>query len=142
MAFDLSNGQLRHCSKSDRMPSETGTSLLKTSEIRSSRVPYHILSADWPVRLPAVVQGTISKWSCPSRTFSTLQAAASLEAISNSGVHMTDLPSRKMIEYSSVADRWPTMRVTLGVVVTFCCALPLVWLVSNLFVYGLRTLSH
>jgi hypothetical protein len=55
---------------------------------------------------------------------------------------MTDLPSQKMIEYSNVANRWPTIRMTLGVVVTFCCALPLVWLLSNLFVYGLRTLSH
>ncbi|MGA8322118.1 MAG: hypothetical protein WB774_15205 [Xanthobacteraceae bacterium] len=68
--------------------------------------------------------------------------AASPEAIWNSGVDMTDLPSRKMMEYSSVADRWPTMRMTLGVVLAFCCALPAVWLVSNLFVYGLRTLGH
>jgi hypothetical protein len=55
---------------------------------------------------------------------------------------MTDLPSRKIIEYSDVANRWPTIRMTLGVVLTFCCALPLVWLLSNVFVYGMRTLSH
>jgi hypothetical protein len=56
---------------------------------------------------------------------------------------MTGLLIRKVMEHPNAANRWPTVRMMIGVVMTFCCALPLVWLLSNLFVYGVRTtLGH
>jgi len=55
---------------------------------------------------------------------------------------MTDLISGKMTAYSSAATRWQTLRMAFGVIVTFCCAMPLVWLLSNLLVSGLRAFGH
>ena len=47
-----------------------------------------------------------------------------------------------MTEFSNAANRWPTLRMTAGVVLAFCCAMPVVWLLSNLIVDGVRTFSH
>jgi hypothetical protein len=33
----------------------------------------------------------------------------------------------------------PMVRVSASVILTFCCAAPLVWVFSNLVVYGLRS---
>ncbi len=47
-----------------------------------------------------------------------------------------------MIQLSNAANGWPTLRMTVGVVLAFCCAMPVVWLLSNLVVDGMRTFSH
>jgi heme/copper-type cytochrome/quinol oxidase subunit 4 len=47
-----------------------------------------------------------------------------------------------MMHLTNVAYKWPMLRVTFGVILTFCCAMPLVWLFSNLFVDSLRTFGH
>jgi len=39
---------------------------------------------------------------------------------------------------SNVVNERPMLRVAASVIVTFCCAAPLVWLFSNLVVYSLR----
>jgi len=40
---------------------------------------------------------------------------------------------------SNVLTEQPMLRVAASVILAFCCAAPLVWLFSNLVVYGLRT---
>jgi hypothetical protein len=40
---------------------------------------------------------------------------------------------------SSVVNDRPMLRVAASVIVAFCFAVPLVWLFSNLVVYGLRS---
>jgi hypothetical protein len=40
---------------------------------------------------------------------------------------------------SNVVSERPMVRVSASVILTFCCAAPLVWLFSNLVVYGLRS---
>ena len=47
-----------------------------------------------------------------------------------------------MIQLSNAANGWSTLRMTVGVVLAFCCAMPVVWLLSNLVVDGMRTFSH
>jgi len=39
----------------------------------------------------------------------------------------------------SIVNERPMLRVAASVIVTFCFAVPLVWLFSNLVVYGLRS---
>jgi hypothetical protein len=41
---------------------------------------------------------------------------------------------------SKLAHERPMVRISASVVLAFCCATPLVWLFSNLVVYGLRSL--
>jgi hypothetical protein len=40
---------------------------------------------------------------------------------------------------SNVVNERPMVRISASVILTFCCAAPLVWLFSNLVVYGLRS---
>jgi hypothetical protein len=40
---------------------------------------------------------------------------------------------------SNVVNERPMVRVSASVILTFCCAAPLVWLFSNLVAYGLRS---
>jgi hypothetical protein len=40
---------------------------------------------------------------------------------------------------SKFAHERPMVRISASVVLAFCCATPLVWLFSNLVVYGLRS---
>jgi hypothetical protein len=40
---------------------------------------------------------------------------------------------------SNVVNERPMVRVSASVIIAFCCAAPLVWLFSNLVVYGLRS---
>ena len=40
---------------------------------------------------------------------------------------------------SNVVTERPMLRVAASVILAFCCAAPLVWLFSNLVVYGLRS---
>jgi hypothetical protein len=40
---------------------------------------------------------------------------------------------------SNVVNRRPMLRAAASVIVAFCLAAPLVWLFSNLVVYGLRS---
>jgi hypothetical protein len=40
---------------------------------------------------------------------------------------------------SNVVSQRPMLRVTASVIAVFCFAVPLVWLFSNLVVYGLRS---
>jgi hypothetical protein len=40
---------------------------------------------------------------------------------------------------SKGANKSPMLRVATSVIFVFCCAAPLVWLFSNLVVYGLRS---
>jgi hypothetical protein len=40
---------------------------------------------------------------------------------------------------SNVVNERPMVRVSASVILAFCCAAPLVWLFSNLVVYGLRS---
>jgi hypothetical protein len=44
-----------------------------------------------------------------------------------------------MIYLSNVVNERPMVRVSASVILAFCCAAPLVWLFSNLVVYGLRS---
>jgi hypothetical protein len=47
-----------------------------------------------------------------------------------------------MIHFSNVASRWRTFRTTLNILLTFCFALPFVWLLSNLCVAGLQAVGR
>jgi hypothetical protein len=47
-----------------------------------------------------------------------------------------------MTYLSNVANRWPILRVAPGVLLAFCCSMPLVWLFSNLVVYGMRSFTQ
>jgi hypothetical protein len=42
----------------------------------------------------------------------------------------------------NVASARPMLRTAASVFVAFCCAAPLVWLFSNLVVYGVRAVIH
>ncbi|MGC2078503.1 MAG: hypothetical protein WA728_21220, partial [Xanthobacteraceae bacterium] len=44
-----------------------------------------------------------------------------------------------MTYLSNVVNERPMVRVSASVIFAFCCAAPLVWLFSNLVVYGLRS---
>jgi hypothetical protein len=44
-----------------------------------------------------------------------------------------------MVYISSVANRWPILRIATRIVLAFCCAAPFAWMLSNLIVHGLRT---
>jgi hypothetical protein len=43
---------------------------------------------------------------------------------------------------SNVTNDRPMLRVTVAVILAFCCAAPLVWLFSSLVVYGVRVLLY
>jgi len=43
---------------------------------------------------------------------------------------------------SNIVHERPMLRVAASVIVVFCCAAPLVLLVSSLVVYGVRLLIH
>jgi hypothetical protein len=51
----------------------------------------------------------------------------------------SDRRERQMSYLSNVLTERPILRVTASVILAFCCAAPLVWLFSNLVVYGLRS---
>ena len=51
----------------------------------------------------------------------------------------SDRRERQMSYLSNVLTEQPMLRVAASVILAFCCAAPLVWLFSNLVVYGLRT---
>jgi hypothetical protein len=51
----------------------------------------------------------------------------------------SDRRERQMSYLSNVLTERPMLRVTASVILAFCCAAPLVWLFSNLVVYGLRS---
>jgi hypothetical protein len=42
----------------------------------------------------------------------------------------------------NVANQRPMLRITAEVLLTFCCAAPLVFAFSSLVAYGLRALTH
>jgi hypothetical protein len=44
-----------------------------------------------------------------------------------------------MSRLSNGVNKRPMLRVAASVILAFCCAAPLVWLFSNLVVYGLRS---
>jgi hypothetical protein len=50
-----------------------------------------------------------------------------------------DLQERQMSYLSNVANDRPMLRISAAVILAFSCATPLVWLLSNLVVYGLRS---
>jgi hypothetical protein len=52
---------------------------------------------------------------------------------------VSDRRERQMSYLSNVLTERPMLRVTASVILAFCCAAPLVWLFSNLVVYGLRS---
>jgi hypothetical protein len=39
-------------------------------------------------------------------------------------------------------DAWPPAAIVARIVFTFCCAAPLIWLVSNMLVTGARALAQ
>ena len=43
---------------------------------------------------------------------------------------------------SKIVAQRPMLRVAASVIITFCCAAPLVLLVSGLVVYGVRSFIH
>jgi hypothetical protein len=43
---------------------------------------------------------------------------------------------------SYVANQRPMLRTSAQVILAFCCAVPVVWLFSNLVVYGARALFY
>jgi hypothetical protein len=43
---------------------------------------------------------------------------------------------------SNVANRRPMVRIAFQIVVAFCCAAPLVLVVSSLAAYGVHVLTH
>jgi hypothetical protein len=47
-----------------------------------------------------------------------------------------------MTTLSNVTNKWPIVRLAVGVTFAFCCTAPLVWLVSNLLVYGVRLVGY
>jgi hypothetical protein len=51
----------------------------------------------------------------------------------------SDLWERQMSYLSNVVNERPMLRAAASVIVAFCFAVPLVWLFSNLVVYGLRS---
>jgi len=44
--------------------------------------------------------------------------------------------------FSKTVSRRPMLRVATSVIIAFCCAAPLVLLVSGLVVYGVRAFIH
>ena len=54
--------------------------------------------------------------------------------------HKAEVVVGSVMSYlSNVVNERPMVRVSASVVIAFCCAAPLVWLFSNLVVYGLRS---
>jgi hypothetical protein len=54
--------------------------------------------------------------------------------------HKTKVIVGSVMSYLSiVVNERPMVRVSASVILAFCCAAPLVWLFSNLVVYGLRS---
>jgi hypothetical protein len=51
----------------------------------------------------------------------------------------SDRWERQMSYLENVVNERPMLRVATSVILAFCFALPLVWLFSNLVVYGLRS---
>jgi hypothetical protein len=51
----------------------------------------------------------------------------------------SDSRERQMIHLSNVVNGRPMLRAAASVILAFCFATPLVWLFSNLVVYGLRS---
>jgi hypothetical protein len=49
---------------------------------------------------------------------------------------------RQMSSVPNVANDRPMLRIAATVLLAFCCAAPLVWLFSNLVVYGVRSVIH
>lgn len=47
-----------------------------------------------------------------------------------------------MTQISNVADKWPILRIAVGVSLVFCCSAPVVWLLSNFLVNEVRALYH
>jgi len=47
-----------------------------------------------------------------------------------------------MSKLASMTHRWPRLFTVLGVILTFCWSVPLVWLFYNLVVDTMRTLSQ
>jgi hypothetical protein len=45
-----------------------------------------------------------------------------------------------MPKLARMTHRWPLLFTVLGVILTFCCSAPIVWLLSNLLVDTMRTL--
>jgi len=43
---------------------------------------------------------------------------------------------------SKIVSQRPMLRIAASVIIAFCCAAPLVLLVSGLVVYGVRTFIH
>jgi hypothetical protein len=43
---------------------------------------------------------------------------------------------------SSVASKWPILRIGARIIVAFCCAVPLAWFLSNLIAHELRSFIH
>jgi hypothetical protein len=61
-------------------------------------------------------------------------------AISKCSNRKTKLIVGSVMSYlSNVVNERPMVRVSASVILAFCCAAPLVWLFSNLVVYGLRS---
>jgi hypothetical protein len=67
----------------------------------------------------------------PDRTFTTIAATNALHG-----------GEKRMTQISNVADRWPILRIAACVTLVFCCSAPVVWLVSNFLVSGVRALYH
>jgi hypothetical protein len=53
-----------------------------------------------------------------------------------------DHRERVMSYLPNIANDRPMLRVTVAVILAFCCAAPLVWLFSSLVVYGVRALFY
>jgi hypothetical protein len=49
---------------------------------------------------------------------------------------------RQMSYLSQVANKRPMLRITAEVLLTFCCAAPLVLVFSTLVAYGVHSLMH
>jgi len=47
-----------------------------------------------------------------------------------------------MSSVPNLANDRPMLRIAATVILAFCCAAPLVWLFSNLAVYGVRSFIH
>jgi hypothetical protein len=57
-------------------------------------------------------------------------------------IAVSDYRERQMSSVPNVANDRPMLRIAATVILAFCCAAPLVWLFSNLVVYGVRSFIH
>jgi hypothetical protein len=46
-----------------------------------------------------------------------------------------------MTQMLNIADKWPILRIAAGVTLVFCCSAPVVWMLSNFLVRGVRSLG-